>query len=194
MYKKEKDTLNLLKKGDKKGLKEVFELLYNPLCLYSHKFVGNMPAAEDLVQEVFISFWEDEKYLNINSNLGAYLYRTVKNQSLNYIRDNKLKLSDWQKEYDEIFFDEKENVDPYAKENILKKVHEAINQLPPGSRNVFQSIVIGGLSYNEAAEKYDISVNTIKTQLKRAIKLLSQMLDKLSFVILMEVFFTYFSK
>ncbi len=192
MHNVEKNALDLLKQGNKKGLKEIFDLLYIPLCLYSQKFVGNMDVAEDIVQEVFISFWENKNYLNVKSNISAYLNQTVKNRSLNYISRNKLKTSEWLEEYENIYSEipQEDNI----QEEILKKVYQAINELPPGSRKIFKTIVIDGLSYKAAADFHSISINTVKSQLRRATKILSQKLDDLSFVILMELFFSILSK
>jgi RNA polymerase sigma-70 factor (ECF subfamily) len=189
---KEKLALDLLKQEDKKGLKEAFELLYAPLCLYAQKFVDKLDVAEDIVQEVFIAFWENKSYLNVKSKLGAYLYRTVKNRCLNYLRDNKMEFSEWLDEYSEIYAYIEDIAEPH--EEIMNKIQIAINQLPKGSRAIFTSIVIDGRSYKEAAQDHNISVNTIKSQLKRAFSLLSQKLDNLSFIILMELFFNFFKK
>ncbi len=192
MREKEKLALDLLKQGDKKGLKETFELLYTPLCLYAQKFVEQLDVAEDIVQDVFISFWENKSYLNIKGRLGAYLYRTVRNRCLNHLRDNKLKPSNWLDEYAEIYTDTEDISE--TQDEIIEKIKKAINELPPGSRAVFTSIVMDGYSYKEAAEKHNISVNTIKSQLRRAFDQLSKKLDNLSFILLMELFFKFFIK
>ncbi len=188
----EKNALDLLKQGDKKGLKEIFDLLYTPMCLYSQKFVGSIAIAEDIVQDVFISFWENKNYLKVKSNISSYLNQTVKNRSLNYIRDNKLRTSEWLEEYENIYTEipEQDNF----QEEILKKVNQAIEELPTGSRKIFKSIVMDGLSYKAAADFHNISINTVKSQLRRATKILSKKLDSLSFVILMELLFSIFSK
>lgn len=187
-----KNALDSLKQGDKKGLKEIFDLLYIPLCLYSQKFVGSIAIAEDIVQDVFISFWENKNYLNVKSNISAYLNQTVKNRSLNYISRNKLKTSEWLGEYENIYSElpQEDN----SQEEILEKVYQAINELPPGSRKIFKSIVIDGLSYRAAADFHRISINTVKSQLRRATKILSQKLDDLSFVIFIELLFSIFPK
>ncbi len=192
MYDKERTALELLKKGDKQGLKEIFDTLYDPLCLLSQKFVGRLDVAEDIVQNVFISFWEKKSYLKVKSNLSSYLHKTVRNRSLNYIRDHKIKTTEWLAEY-ETFYAEINNKND-IREELFEKIEKAIEKLPPGGRKIFKSIVIDGLSYKDAAAKHDISINTIKSQLKRATKILSEKLDSLSFVILMELLFNFISK
>lgn len=192
MLNKEEYALELLKKGNKQGLKEIFDLLYTPLCLFSQKIVGGIDIAEDIVQDVFISFWENRNYLKVKSNLSSYLYKTVRNRSLNYVRDNKIKTTEWIDEYENIYSDITDKND--FKEELLNKIEAAINELPPGSRKVFKSIVMDGLSYKAAAEHHKISINTIKSQLKRATRMLSEKLDGLSFVLAMELLFNFFSK
>ncbi len=192
MLNKGEYALELLKKGDKQGLKEIFDLLYTPLCLFSQKIVGGIDIAEDIVQDVFISFWENRNYLKVKSNLSSYLYKTVRNRSLNYVRDNKIKTTEWIDEYENIYSDITDKND--LKEELLNKIEAAVNELPPGSRKVFKSIVMDGLSYKAAAEHHKISINTIKSQLKRATRMLSEKLDGLSFVLAMELLFNFFSK
>ena len=192
MLNKGEYALELLKKGDKQGLKEIFDLLYTPLCLFSQKIVGGIDIAEDIVQDVFISFWENRNYLKVKSNLSSYLYKTVRNRSLNYVRDNKIKTTEWIDEYENIYSDITDKND--LKEELLNKIEAAINELPPGSRKVFKSVVMDGLSYKAAAEHHKISINTIKSQLKRATRMLSEKLDGLSFVLTMELLFNFFSK
>ena len=192
MLNKGEYALELLKKGDKQGLKEIFDLLYTPLCLFSQKIVGGIDIAEDIVQDVFISFWENRNYLKVKSNLSSYLYKTVRNRSLNYVRDNKIKTTEWIDEYENIYSDITDKND--LKEELLNKIEAAVNELPPGSRKVFKSIVMDGLSYKAAAEHHKISINTIKSQLKRATRMLSEKLDGLSFVLAMELLFNIFSK
>ncbi len=185
-------ALALLKEGDRKGLKEIFDLLYTPLCLFSEKFVGKREVAEDIVQEVFISFWEKKSYESIKSNLSSYLYRSVRNKSINYLRALKIKTCDWMDDYLEIY-EEIDDTQEY-KEEILKKTHQAIEELPKGCRNVFTSVTFNKLSYKQAAEYHNISINTVRSQLQRATKKLHEKLDGLSFLILMHILFSFLSK
>ena len=191
MHDQEQNILKLLKDENKQGLKEMFDFLYSPLCLYSQKIVGRMDIAEDVVQNVFVSFWENKNYLKVKSGLSSYLYSSVRNRSLNYVRSNKIKTTEWLSEYESIYSELNEK--GHIQEELIKKIEEAIETLPPGGRKIFKSIVIEGLSYKNAAEVHNVSINTVKSQLKRATRLLSEKLDNLSFILVMDLFFRIIS-
>ena len=142
------------------------------------------------MQEVFIKFWEDKAYNNIQTNLSSFLYRSVRNKSISYLRKKKLDTVDWIHEYEALYTEIEE--DESKQSLLLEKAKEAISELPPKSQSVYKSVVIDGLSYKAAAELHNISINTIKSQLKRATKLLSQKLETLSFLLIMELFFKHF--
>lgn len=86
---------NMLKginRGDKRIFDLVFKSYYSGLCVFAKDYLRSMDAAREITQEVFLSLWENRGKLKIKSSLKAYLYRSVHNRCLNYIR-NELKLS-----------------------------------------------------------------------------------------------------
>ena len=66
--------LVLLKQGDKHGLELLFRRFYRPLVMYALKFLPQQEEAEDVVQEVFIKFWERKRFDMIDHYLRSYLY------------------------------------------------------------------------------------------------------------------------
>ena len=81
--------LNLLKQGEKKGLQLLFKTYYRPLVLYALKFVRRQDIAEDIVQEVFIKFWEKKSFIAVDQHLCSYLYQAVHNHCLNSLEKTK---------------------------------------------------------------------------------------------------------
>ena len=80
--------LVLLKQGDKHGLELLFRRFYRPLVMYALKFLPQQEEAEDVVQEVFIKFWERKRFDMIDHYLRSYLYQSVRNRCLN-IRESR---------------------------------------------------------------------------------------------------------
>lgn len=70
---------------DDRNFTQLFDELYVPLCQYCLRLVNDTVTAEDIVQEQFIYFWENRKRLIVISSPSAYLYKSVKNKSLNYL-------------------------------------------------------------------------------------------------------------
>ena len=162
----DKILLNEVKKRNKKIFEALFYEYYPHLTRYAEGFIFGKQACEDIVQSLFIHFWESCETINIETSIKAYLYQSVKNRCLNHLRDlqihdrhkllyieaaiNNDDLSDW--------------VDP----DISIKIQEAIEKLPPRMGKLFKQKYVEGKKYHELANLHGISENTVKTQLQRA--------------------------
>jgi len=82
----EKNILNELKHNNQEVLKYMFDTYYEELLIYSIKFVYDKGIAEEIIQDIFIQIWNNRKKLTINRSIKAYLYTSVKNRSLNYLK------------------------------------------------------------------------------------------------------------
>jgi len=162
--------LERLKKKDKKAFQQVFEAYYSHLVSYSYNFTYNQPVSEDLVQETFIYLWENIHILKIEKSLQAYLYSMVRNRSLNHLKKLKIKDSDYiidismslTMNIQEEAFNETEM------ELLNLRAKEILKCLPEKMQEIFKLKVMYNLNYKDIAEEMGISVNTVKTQLKRA--------------------------
>ena len=81
--------LKLIKAGDRLAFKHLFELYFTPLCRFVHLYMKKPGAAEDIVVDIFASFWERRETLQIQITLKAYLFQSARNRALNYLRDNE---------------------------------------------------------------------------------------------------------
>ncbi len=153
------------------------------LYQFAGRFVKDKDISENIVQEIFVKLWENRDKLNIQSNVKSYLYTAVKNHSLNYIKKEKQHIS---------IEDETESSNYYSKapdEEMIDKelydsVQAAINKLPEHCRQIYLLKRYDELSYSEIAEVQNVSINTVKTQLKRAVKSLSKNLAHLRIILL----------
>ena len=169
--------INIILKEIRDGNKETFERLfhkyYERLVIYAERFLFDRASSEDLVQEVFIHFWENSKSIHITTSLKAYLYRMVRNKGLNYLKS--LKLTDdlesvnYSNEHD-FFYNSIET----QEENGLKfkKVIHLVDTMPDRMQEIFNLKYRESYSYAEISNELGISTNTVKTQLKRAKALL----------------------
>jgi len=145
-----------------KEFQELFDLHFNALCAFGKRFVQN-EAIEDIVQDVFISFWQKKKDFVTTNEAKSYLYKSVRNKCLNYIRDeivqqNRLKNS----------IDLTTEIDDYViEEEVFNQLYQEIKNLPTGSQQVML-LALNGLKNEEIAVQLHISVNTVKTQKKIA--------------------------
>ena len=154
---------------DPRGMEVLFNSYYRPLVLWADSFLGDIPAAEDLVQDFFVAFWEQRAYARITSgNLRGYLFASVRNRALKLLekRDPLREACGELNENAEV-----EDTD-WLTEEILQAIEAEIEKLPPRTREVLKSVYLDGLSYRETADRFSISIATVKTLLVNALKYL----------------------
>jgi RNA polymerase sigma-70 factor (ECF subfamily) len=179
----DKEIWEKIKNNDKKSFEILFNRYHDSLCLYAYGLVRNDEAAEEIVNDVFFKIWCKRDQIQINYGVKQYLFRSVFNASTDFIRRNLflsrysfVEVDSWINETigtnEEYIFDLLEN------EDVQKDVMKAIEQLPPQCKAIFCLSRFDLLTYNEISEKLNISVNTIKTQMSRALDSLRKQLGK----------------
>jgi len=175
----------LLGQKDETAFEQVFKTYFKRLHAYAFTILKNDVEAEEMVQQVFFKLWERNESLSLSGSVSAYLYRAVHNESLNYIKHQKVR-SNHQLH---VAYSMKNEVEHPAKKvmagELEKKIHTALNELPEQCRTIFQMSRFDELKYREIADKLGISVKTVENQMGKALKLLRQKLaDFLIFILL----------
>ena len=148
-------------------IEQLFKKNYRFYCLLSYSYISQWDIAEDIVQDVFVKLLT-KKDSTLLLNINAYVCRAIKNNSVKYItRTKKLETLDENCLFIPLH-DEPIN-EEINRASILQK---SINNLPLGCKNVFELCALDGHKYNSAADQLGISVNTVKTQMKKAYKIL----------------------
>jgi len=181
-----------IKLGDEQAFELLFRKYYTRLCGFAYKFLNNMELSEELVQEVFMKLWQNRGKLNDNTTIKSYLFKLVKNQSLNSLDHKKV-----EKRYAEIMrvaYSSKDNFSPYesllAKE-LEDKISIVIDDLPPKCKKIFELSRNDGLKYKEIAQKLKISIKTVETQISRALKKIRLELKDYMYIILALMFLKF---
>ena len=163
------DILGNLAKGDAVAFNEVYEKFNKRIYTVALKMLKAKEVAEEVTQEVFLKLWRHDQQFNDFDHLEAWLRTTARNLSLNAFR--KLVLE--RKLGDQVFlqFSESQNI---TEEAILlndarRQLEAAIEKLPMQQREIYILCQQEGLKYEEVAERLNISVNTVKTHMKRAL-------------------------
>ncbi|MCL3778945.1 RNA polymerase sigma-70 factor [Prolixibacteraceae bacterium JC049] len=164
-----------IRKGNEGVLESLHREYHVPLLRFAENFVFDKDVCEDIVQNVFIAFWENAASLHEYSSLSNYLYKSTKNRCLNYIRDLNV--------YDKhkiLFLEATTTMDDeeVEKSYLIKNIRLAIKQLPPKMAEIFHAKYAEGKKIGQIAEELNISENTVKTQLKRARKQLQKYLQE----------------
>ena len=157
---------------DQKAFSEFFDCYHSRLIKFASLYVPNYDQAEEIVSEVLIKLLKKRKTLHEIEKFEGYLFTMIKNQSLNYIKQNKKNINHLSIENAEDFFST-ERIDPYEKylESELRDLlNKAIELLPPKRQMVFKLIKDEGMSQKEVADLMDISVRTVEVHLKLGVK------------------------
>lgn len=178
-------VLEELQKQNKTVYKNVFNHFYKGLVIYANNFLYDQQASEDVVQDVFISLWENAQNIEIKTSLKSYLFAMVRNKCLNYLK--ALKVTDDLNLIDlnsMLILDEDLDLISEEEKNILyNRILKIVETFPDSMQEVFRLKFIENYSYNEIGDELGISVNTVKTQLQRAKTRISQ-----SVIIIMTLF------
>lgn len=169
-----------IRSGDSSAFSWLFRKYYEPLYFFATRWIRDTQVAEDIVQDLFVKLWTNRQRLQIESNLKSYLYRAVKNRTLN-IQKQVSKMSHPE---DQSSLPNISNSTP--EQELIEKekstaIHRAIDDLPKKCRQIYLMKRYDNLTYGEIAEILDISINTVKTHMKRALKIL---LKKLAYLII----------
>ena len=175
------------------AFRELFGTFYRYLVLYALRYVKQQEVAEDVVQEVFIAIWESDKKYNSYHGFRAFLYDSVKNRCLNYLKHQEV-----ERRHAEILLWEQDEEDEdyrLMREEMYRALHRAVDELPERCRQVFK-LHLQGEKNEEIAQILELSVETVKTQKKKAMYFLRERLGKsyYLFIRLCESFLIFFEK
>ncbi|PTX18862.1 RNA polymerase sigma-70 factor (ECF subfamily) [Pontibacter mucosus] len=158
--------------SDNSDLKQLFDRYYTRLVYFSAQVVGSQEAAEDIAQEAFIKYWNQRHdILPHPLAIKNYLYSTVKNASLNVARHQKVK-ADYAASLGEMAAVTESLDSAIIHAEVLAQLHSALSELPEGCQQISRMCYLDGKKNQEVAEELGISINTVKTQKKRALQLL----------------------
>lgn len=170
--------VNQMIDGNKQAFKYFFDKYYNELCNFVNIYLHNNDLAEEVVQDIFVYFWENKSRINIQSSVKSYLFSASKYRSLNLLRDQK-RNSELQKSIEKETHGAFEmSTDFFTDPNEFKKLlDDAVEQLPEKCKRIFLLSKQEELSNKEIAEKLNLSVKTVENQITIALKKLRSFLS-----------------
>ena len=149
-----------------------FNKYYPKLFWFALIYVKQHSLAEEIVSDVMLNIFKKRQKLSESENIEGYIFISVKNQSLKYLRRQKRR----------IFVDNIENEDcleftsnespefEYISNEFYMILRDAVEALPPKRKKVFRMIKEEGLKYQEVATLLDVSIKTIETHMGLALK------------------------
>lgn len=169
--------MNRIKAGESLAYDTLFKKYYAYLCMIVYRMIQDKSAAEDVVQDVMLELWKKRESIEIKNAVKSYLHRSVRNKTLNRIRDNRMKF-EGDEQLLEVPSGESSPIQMMQGEDLAQTLQKTYEKLPEKCRIVFSLVKYEGLSYKEAAEQLEISVKTVENQISKALKIFREVLKK----------------
>ncbi len=169
---RELDLFAKMKAGSKESFNYFFDYYYSGLCVYANSYTGDLSSSEEVVQDVFVKFWEKRQGIEIESSVRFYLFRAVHNQCMNLQKRKKV-----ERAYRQQTILQADNLHEgqwslFNESELRYHLDQAISKLPARCREVFEMSRFENLKNKEIAEKLGIKEKTVENQITKALKVL----------------------
>lgn len=151
---------------------ELFKKYYPRLCHFAWQFVHDRDLVEDVAQDAFMAYWNNQHAVaDDDIAIKNFLYSSVRNACLNRSRHEKV-VQRFLGRYHPDEFEESHVMANIIRSEVMDEIYRIMQAMPDGCRQVFRLGYLEGLSNYKIAEELNISVNTVKTQKQRGVKLI----------------------
>ena len=159
-----------------KSFEILFREYFRPLVYFAFQFVKDKDNAEDIVQEVFVSVYERKEMIAIESSGINYLYTSVRNRCVDYIRSKKLHVEKSKKVRDAFGSNQDDPLEKVAMIEFEHKYVQALESLSPKCRKVFKLSRMEGKNNSEIAADLNLSKRTVEKHISLALRILRKKL------------------
>ena len=159
------ELLARIRAGDTHAFEQLFRRYAEPLYDCAYGYVGSRDAAQEVVQQLFVTLWERRRIWQVSGTVATYLYRAVRNGSLNALRSNRRRLALGERVSDAPGIDQE-----IEAADLARVVARIVARLPERCREVFRLNRYHHLTYAEVAETLNLSVKTVELHMARALR------------------------
>lgn len=185
----DEELADLLKTGDHMAFSVIFDRFYGLLFIHACKTIHDKEEAKDVVQELFETLWMRRESISFEQSLSAYLYAAIRNRIINRISHRQVE----NKYIDSLrdFIDRDTYMADYRlREREIKRIVEReISSLPAKMKEIFELSRKDYLSYKQIAVKLQLSEHTVRTHVKKALRILKPKLSLITYLFLVYYLF-----
>ena len=172
------------------AFERAFKEHFKALHAYAFTIIRDEENAEEIVQNVFFKLWEKKEQMEGITSLKAYLYKATYNDSLNFLKHNKVRAA-YETYAKATNSDRNDAVDTLSTKELQAKIDKALNELPEQCRTIFQMSRFEELKYREIADQLGLSVKTVENQMGKALKVLREKLADCLPLLFILIFLTH---
>lgn len=161
-----------MKQDDRHAFNEIYDRYWLKLYLSAFKRLRAKDESKDLVQDLFLTLWLKRHSLLINTSLSSYLFVAVKYRVINCIESNIVR-GTYLKSLNRAAMEwDNSTHEAIIGHDLEQVIDSGINRLSPKMKEVFELSRKENLSINEIADRLNISEQTVKNQISKALKIL----------------------
>ncbi|QEK51062.1 RNA polymerase sigma-70 factor [Pedobacter aquae] len=167
------ELVGLLKLNNQKAFAELYDRYKGLLYVHATRHLKDQEDAKDIIHDIFSNLWQNRASLNIQENLAAYLYQSVRNRIINFQLKNK-RADEYANSFQSFLNNfHQADTDHLIREKMLVELIEyEIASLPVKMRTVFEMSRKEGLSHKQISEKLNITEQSVRSHVKGALKIL----------------------
>lgn len=176
----EQDLIKGLIKGNEEAFCELYAYYKDRLVFFASRFVKSNGLVEDIIQDVFISIWQNHTQIDPSQAFSSYLFTSVRNRTFNLLRDisKEQMLKNGLMESAVDFSTDTE--DSLSEQDLNSLLDNILNMLTPQQRRIFKMSREEMLSHKEIALKLGISIHTVQQHVSESLKVIRTYLSKYS--------------
>ncbi len=162
----------MIRSVDYKGIfEQLFRENYIRLCYHAYSFLNDKEAAKDAVNDVFEKVWVNFEKIERTQSLLPLLYTLVRNHCVSLLRHKKVR----ERFNQELRLKDEATDEGYMEyELLIERLHQSVEKLPGQTKVVFRMCFLDGKKYQETADVLAISINTVKTHINKALRILRE--------------------
>ena len=164
-----------LREGVHHAYKFIFDHYYALMGAIAYEYVEDYYISQNIVEDVMMSIWEKREQLIISTSVKSYLLTSVHNKCIDYLRSRSREAEVFSLESEigssSCYIPDQEMFEQIVLSELEKKIEEIIQSMPEECKKVFLLSRYGNKSYAEIANELNISVNTVKYHIKKALSL-----------------------
>jgi RNA polymerase sigma-70 factor (family 1) len=173
-----------LTQGDTKAFECLFRLYYTRLTLFANRFLNDIDTSEEIVSDIFVALWENGHEINFTGSVSSYLFKSVQNKCLNYLKHQKIEslyVNHLQKQ--QLLEETLSTAEsPYLEKEMALQINTALESLPEKCREIFMMSRFDHMKYKEIANKLSLSPKTVERQISIALDKLRSLLKHVTYL------------
>ena len=162
----------MIRSVDYKGIfEQLFRQNYIRLCYHAYSFLNDEEAAKDAVNDVFEKVWVNFEKIERTQSVLPLLYTLVRNHCVSLLRHKKVR----ERFNQELRLKDEATDEGYMEyELLIERLRQSVEKLPGQTKVVFRMCFLDGKKYQETADALAISINTVKTHINKALRILRE--------------------